>query len=103
MNDIFCELDDLLSVAGYNENCIMTSCNVLDAICKLNPGKGDGNCGLTTDHFGEGGIDLAIHLSFLFSSLLTHCILRDDMTLSNVIPIPKVKIVVKWILVIIVE
>ena len=28
MNDIFCELDDLLAVAGYNENCIITSCNV---------------------------------------------------------------------------
>ena len=39
MNDIFCELDDLLAVAGYNENCIITSCNVLDAICKLNPAK----------------------------------------------------------------
>ena len=39
MNDIFCELDDLLAVASYNENCIITSCNVLDAICKLNPGK----------------------------------------------------------------
>ena len=39
MNDIFCELDELLAVAGYNENCIITSCNVLDAICKLNPAR----------------------------------------------------------------
>ena len=62
MNDIFCELNDLLAVVSYNENCIITSCNVLDAICKLNPGKGDGNGGLTTDHFREGGVDLAVHL-----------------------------------------
>ena len=47
MNDIFCELDDLLGVTGYNENCIITSCNVLDAICKLKPGKGDGDGGLS--------------------------------------------------------
>ena len=40
MNDIFSDFDDLLAVAGYNENCIITSCNVLDAICKLNPSKG---------------------------------------------------------------
>ena len=53
MNVIFCELDDLLAVAGFNENCIITSCNVLVAICKLNPDKGDGNGGLTTDHFRE--------------------------------------------------
>ena len=39
MNDIFCELDDLLAVTGYNENCIITSCNVLDDICKLNPAR----------------------------------------------------------------
>ena len=64
MNDIFCELDDLLAVAGYNEHCIITSCNVLDAICKLNYGKGDGNGGLTTDHFREGGVDLAVYSSF---------------------------------------
>ena len=39
MNDIFCELDDLLAVTGYNENCIIASCNVLDAICKLNSAR----------------------------------------------------------------
>ena len=91
MNDIFCELDDLLAVTGYNENCIIPSCNVLDAICKLNSGKGDGNGGLTIDNFREGGVDLAVHLSFLFSSLLTHGVVSDDMTLSTVIPIPKSK------------
>ena len=53
----------------------------------MNPGKGDGNGGLTTDHFREGGVDLAVHLSFLFSSLLTHGVVPDDMTLSTVIPI----------------
>ena len=47
MNDIFCDIDDLLGVTGYNENCIITSCNVLDAICKLKPGKGDGDGGLS--------------------------------------------------------
>ena len=63
---------------------------MLDAICKLNPGKGDGN-GSPIDHFREGGVDLAVHLSFLFSSLLTHGVVPDDMTLSTVIPIPKSK------------
>ena len=91
MNDIFCELDDLLAFPGYNENCIITSCNILDAICKLNPGEGDRNGGLTTDHFREGGVDLAVHLSVLFSSLLTHGVVPDNMTLSTIIPISKSK------------
>ena len=81
----------MLAVAGYNENCIITSCNVLDANCKLNPGKGDRNGGLTTDHFREGGVDLAVHLSVLFSSLLTHGVVPDNITLSTVIPISKMK------------
>ena len=76
---------------------------MLDTICKLNPGKGDGNGGLTTDHFREEGGDLAVHLAFLFSSLLTHGVVPDDMTLSTVISVPKSKIIVKWILVIIME
>ena len=63
----------------------------MDVICKLNPGKGDGSGGLTTDHFREGGADLAVYLSFLFSSLLTDGVVPDDMTLSTVIPIPKSK------------
>ena len=34
---------------------------------------------------------IAVHLSFLFSSLLTHGVVPDDMTLSTVTPIPKSK------------
>ena len=91
MNDIFCELDDLFAVTGYIENCIITSCNVLDDICKLNTSKGDRNGGQTTDHFREEGVDLAVHLSFLFSNLFTHGVVPDNMTFSTVIPISKSK------------
>ena len=63
--------------------------DVLNSIGKLNAGKADGNGGLTTDHFINASEELSVHVSFLFSGLLTHGTVPEDMSLSTVILIPK--------------
>ena len=52
--------------------------DVLKSIGKLNAGKGDGNGGLTTEHFINASEELSVHVSFLFSGLLTHGTAPED-------------------------
>ena len=68
---------------------LLAAVDVLNAISKLNAGKGDGNGGLTADHFINASKELSVHVSVLFSGLLTHGTAPEDMSLSTVIPIPK--------------
>ena len=42
------------------------------AVCKLKPGKGDGDIGLSSDYFLHACNELHVHISLLFSSLLVH-------------------------------
>ena len=42
------------------------------AINTLNPGKNDGNGGLTTNHFISAGNDLTEYVSLFLSDLLAH-------------------------------
>jgi len=58
---------------------------VYDAICKLKPGKSDGNIGLSSDYFIHAGISL------LFSGFLVHGCVLECMLTSTVISIPKGK------------
>ena len=57
-------------MGGFDANFIISSVDVLNSIGKLNAGKGDGNSGLTTDHFINASEELSVHVSFLFSGFL---------------------------------
>ena len=78
-----------LSKNGYHKHCIVSSSSVIDAICRLKSGKGDGYTGLTTDHFKHACPELSVYVSFLFTGLLTRGTLPADLVTSTVIPIPK--------------
>lgn len=78
-----------LAKNGYDQHCVVSSSSVADAISRLKRGKGDGNTGLTTDHFMHACPELCVYVSFLFTGLLTHGSLPTDMVTSTVIPIPK--------------
>ena len=39
------DINDKLSLDGYNEHCIVTVKDVKDAVSRLKPGKHDGNLG----------------------------------------------------------
>ena len=72
-----------------NSECIVNADEVRDAICKLNPGKGDGYLGLTSDHLINACDALSVHIAFLLTDMLVHGSVPRDMKVSTVIPIPK--------------
>jgi len=87
--DIRRDIDSL--IIDWDDNCCVTVHEVYDAICKLKPGKSDGNIGLSSDYFIHAGSALFMHISLLFSGLLVHGCVPECMLTSTVIPIPKGK------------
>jgi len=65
------------------------ACAVKEAIEKLELHKSDGAFMLSSDHFVNAGFDLSIHISFLFTAIISHGSLLRDFVTSTVIPIPK--------------
>ena len=88
MGQIRREVYNSFPPADSNCDFIVTGNDVISVISKLNSGKSDGN-GLSTDHFKNACQDLFIYVSFLFSWMLVHGTVSDDLLTSNVIPIPK--------------
>jgi hypothetical protein len=85
MDTLSSELSTRLAKNGY----VVSSSSVANAIGRLNRGKGDGNTGLSSDHFMHACPELSVYVSFLFTGLPTHGTLPTDMVTSTVIPIPK--------------
>ena len=56
---------------------------------RLNCGKNDGSSGLSTDHIIDSAEKLHADLAFLFTAMLRHGSVPEDMILSTVIPILK--------------
>ena len=79
------------SITVFDQNCLVTVAEVIEAIHKLKPGKSDGYAGLSSDYFLQACDELFVHISLLFSSLLVHSCVPAVMALSTVIPIPKGK------------
>jgi hypothetical protein len=44
------DINDLIVKDGYNEHCIITVNDVIEAVSRLKSGKHDGHMGLSTDH-----------------------------------------------------
>jgi len=44
---------------------------------------------LSSDHFVNAGFDLSIHISFLFTAVISHGSVPRDFVTITVIPIPK--------------
>ena len=64
MAEINSKLLNLISVYGFDGDCIVTCKDILQAVDKLNAGKSDGNYGLMSDHFQAAGDDLCVYISF---------------------------------------
>ena len=76
---------------GYNEHCIVTVNDVLEAVSRIKPGKHDGQMGLSTDHVKRACDEWYIHASLLLTALTVHGCITDDLSVSTVLPIPKGK------------
>ena len=72
-------------IVGWDHDCCVSVSEVYDAICKLKPGKSDGNIGLSSDYFIHEGGALSVHISLLFSGLMVHGFVPESMQTSTVI------------------
>ena len=64
---------------------------MLCAIKQLKAGKRNGSLGLVSDHFINACDELSIHVTMLFSALLMHGLVPDDMVSGTLRPICKGK------------
>jgi hypothetical protein len=69
----------------------MTVKDVVEAVSRIKSGKHDGYLGLSSDHVKHACHELFIHLSMLFTALIVHGSITDDLSTSTVLPIPKGK------------
>ena len=67
----------------------ITTQDVINAIAKLKPYKVDGKFETYSDNLINASPNLYVHLSILFTCMLTHNIVPDDMLLATLVPIPK--------------
>ena len=91
MYQIRCEINESFPAPDSNCDFIVTANDVINVIPKLNSCKNDGNGDLSTDHLKNACNDLLVYVSFLFSYMLVHDTVPDNLLISNVIPILKGK------------
>ena len=91
LQKIISEVDSQFSDNALSQisECIVTCRDVKSAIENLNAHKNDGNLGICTDHFINGGDDLSVHIALLFSCINVHGYVPSDFSASTIIPIPK--------------
>ena len=63
------DITDKISLDGYNEHCIVTVKDVIDAVSRLKPGKHDGHLGLSSNHVKYACDEWYIHASLLLTAL----------------------------------
>ena len=89
LDRISTEIDAGLSLDNCS-SCFFVSCaEVHDAINKLNPHKCDGNFELNSNHFTYAGLDLSVHVAFIFTCLLCHGSVPQALLTSTIVPVPK--------------
>jgi len=81
------------AVEEYNEECVVSFNDVVEAVNSLKHGKNDGFTGLSTDHVINGCDELFVYVSLLFSLMLVHGFAFDDLLVSSIVPILKGKTV----------
>jgi len=80
------------SITGFDNNCVIDVFEVLQGVRRLKPGKSDGYVGLTSDYFMHACNELYVHVAILFTGLLVHSCIPEDLSICTVIPIPKVNV-----------
>ena len=91
MEDIKKSVIENFSEAGYSADYVITADEVVEAVTRLKSNKNDGGGGLSTNHFKFACVELAVRVSCLFSSILVHGTMLDDLLKCTAIPIPKGK------------
>ena len=78
-------------IGVFNNDCVITFCDVAEAVRGLKPAKYDGYAGLSTNYIINACDELYVCIALLFSALIVHGVVFDDLLVSSIIPIPKGK------------
>jgi len=74
-------INDKLNVIDYNDHCIMTVNDVVDAVARIKSDKHDGYLGLSSNHVKQACHEFYVHLSMTFTSLIVHGSTTDDLSI----------------------
>ena len=83
MGQLRSEVYNSFPPADSNCDFMVTVNDVISVILKLNSATRDGNGSLSTDHFKNACDDLFVYVLFLFSWMLVHGTVPDDLHTSN--------------------
>ena len=81
----------LLNDTTYCQNLNFTVTEITKSIESLKTGKANGPDGLSAEHFKLCGNRLAVLLSFVFTSMSSHCFIPENFQKSVIIPLVKDK------------
>ena len=82
---------DALDGLQSQDNIHITPSMVEAAIAKLKAGKSCGNDGIAAEHFKNADNSLLVHLSLLFTCLVSHGYLPSDFMKTLIVPLVKNK------------
>lgn len=85
------ELAKHINHTGFNDIYIIWHFEVMGAIDKLKPNKGDHYNDLSMNNFEHACSELYVHIAHLSSSILIHFVIPDDFSLNIITATPKGK------------
>ena len=91
MDSIKDDIALLSESAGYNDDCKVTFTDVMAVVNRLHPGKSDGSRGLMSEHIKFACDGFFVHVALLYTGMIVHGFVPDDLRLSTIVPIPKGK------------
>jgi len=89
MQNIITDVENRISDGALFSDYTINCHDVQEAISRLKSHKNDGNVGLSSDYFLQASADLAIHIAFLFTCIISHGKVPADLVCSTILPIPK--------------
>jgi hypothetical protein len=91
MADLKYEIGDMVSKDEFNEHCIVTVKDVIEAVSRLKFEIRDGHSSLPTYHVKHVCSEMFMHISMLLSALIVHGSTTDDLSVSTILPTSKGK------------
>ena len=85
------DINDKVNMIAYNDRCVMTVHDIVDAVARHKSGTHDDYLGLSSDHVQHACQEFHVHSSMMFTSLIVHSSITDDLSSSTFLPFPKGK------------
>jgi Reverse transcriptase (RNA-dependent DNA polymerase)/Endonuclease/Exonuclease/phosphatase family len=89
MQNILNGLNLTLTDSPITADCIFNLYDIKAAVSRLKAHKRDGSSALSSDHITNAGDDCLIYIACLFTAIVVHGAVPDDLRVCTVVPIPK--------------